>query len=278
MKILRLYFRLLLHFGSYYWRAKTIYDIHSPFVTDLIKAVLEDDRFFYAFAGIESLREKLLQNKAILHIEDHGAGSKVNNSITRTVADIAKYAAISSNTGKQLFRLVNFCKPKTILELGTSLGISTLYLANAALNAKIITIEGCHDVVEQAKHHFDIMKASHIEIKEGVFEELLYPALTNLKTLDFLFLDGDHRAGASLQYFEQCLPYAHENSVFVIADIHWSDEMEQAWKQMQQHPRITLSVDLFHFGLLFFRKERQEKEHFVLIEKRYKPWRLGLFG
>ncbi|NJK97813.1 MAG: SAM-dependent methyltransferase, partial [Bacteroidales bacterium] len=156
-------------------------------MADFTKAILEDDRAFYAFGGIESLRGKLLQNKTILYIEDHGAGSKVNKNNTRTVADIAKHSAISSNTGKQLFRLVNFCKPKTILELGTSLGVSTLYLANAALNAKIITIEGCHDIAEQAKYHFDIMKTSNIELREGVFEELLYPALTNLKTLDFLF-------------------------------------------------------------------------------------------
>lgn len=278
MKMLRLYSRLFWRFAHYYWRSRTIYDVHSPFVADLTKAILEDDRAFYAFGGIESLREKLLQNKTILHIEDHGAGSKVNNNSTRTVADIAKYSAISEHTGKQLFRLVNFCKPKTILELGTSLGISTLYLANAALNSKIITIEGCHDIAVQAKSHFDIMKASNIELKEGIFEELLHSVLTDLKVVDFLFLDGDHRAGASLQYFEQCLPYAHENSVFIIADIHWSNEMEQAWKQMQQHPHITLSVDLFHVGLLFFRAEQHEKEHFILIEKKYKPWRLGIFG
>lgn len=275
--MLGLYLRLLWRYLQYFWRARTIYDIHSPFVADLVNAILEDKRHFYAFSQIELLRDQLLQMRKELNIEDHGAGSLVNKNQMRSVASIARYSAISPATGRQLFRLVNFCKPNSILELGTSLGISTLYLASGALNAKVITLEGCPDIAAQAQHNFNVMNAQNITLREGTFEKLLPPALENIKTLDFLFLDGDHRAGASLQYFEQCLPHAHASSVFVIADIHWSDEMQQAWHRMRRHPRVSLSIDLFHIGILFFRTENRQPEHFTLINKAWKPWRIGLF-
>lgn len=277
MKMLRLYLRLLSRYAQYFWRAKTIYDIHSPFVADLVNAILEDKRHFYAFSQIELLRDQLLQMRKKLNIEDHGAGSLVNKNQMRSVASIARHSAISPATGRQLFRLVNFCKPNSILELGTSLGISTLYLASGALHAKVITLEGCPDIARQAQHNFDVMNTQNITLREGIFEKLLPQALEGIKTLDFLFLDGDHRAGASLQYFEQCLPCAHARSVFVIADIHWSDEMQQAWHQMRRHPRVSLSIDLFHIGILFFRTENRQPEHFTLINKAWKPWRIGLF-
>ncbi len=277
MKMLGLYLRFLLRYARYFWRARTIYDVHSPFVAEMVNAVLEDKRSFYAFSEIELLRQQLLQNRTQLHIEDHGAGSKVNNSKTRTVADLARNSAISKATGRKLFRLVNFCKPHTILELGTSLGISGLYLHAAALHARMITMEGCPDVAAQARQNFNIMNAHHIEVRSGTFDELLPSALQDLKTLDFLFLDGDHRSGASLRYFEQCLAFAGESSVFVIADIHWSNEMETAWKQLRLHKRVRFSVDMFHFGILLFRAETRQPEHFTLIERTYKPWRLGIF-
>lgn len=271
-------FQLVTRWLQYFRRAKTIFDIHSPFVADLVNAVVEDSRHFYAFSEIEALRAKMLESQVELNIQDFGAGSKVNPNATRTVADIARYSAISTATGQQLFRLAHFCKPQTILELGTSLGVSTLYLASAALHSKVITLEGCPDIAAVAQEHFKMLKRENIQLYEGEFKQNLPEALKTLQKLDFLFLDGDHRAGASWQYFEQCLEFANTNSVFVIADIHWSREMETAWSRMQAHPRVTLSLDLFHLGLLFFRTEPQQKEHFTIIQKRYKPWRLGIFG
>lgn len=278
MKLLSIQFRLLLRWLRYFWRAKTIYDVHSPFVADLVNAVLEDTRHFYAFSEIEGMRRQLLESKKEVRIEDHGAGSKVNESNNRTIGNITRYSAISPRVGRWLFRLAHFHKPQIILELGTSMGISTLYLAAGALNAKVITMEGCADIAKQAQRNFTFLNKKNIESREGVFEKLLPTALSDLQKIDLLFLDGDHRAGASLQYFEQCLAYAHEQSVFVIADIHWSEEMETAWKQLKLHPRVSLSIDLFYIGFLFFRTENKQPEHYTLIERKYKIWRLGIFG
>ncbi len=277
MNLFSTQFRLLARWLRYFWRARTIYDLHSPFVVELVNAVVEDERHFYAFSEIEALREKMLQSQVQLTIQDYGAGSKINPNTTRTVADLAHNAAVPTEVGQQLFRLAHFCKPKTILELGTSLGISTLYLASGASNAKLLTIEGSPDIAAKAQQHFDILKRENIQLQTGIFQQKLPEALKALPSLDFLFLDGDHREAASWQYFTQCLENAHENSVFVIADIHWSEEMERVWKRMQAHARVTLSVDLYHFGILFFRSENIQSEYFTIIQKKYKIWRLGFF-
>ncbi|HMP25185.1 MAG TPA: class I SAM-dependent methyltransferase [Saprospiraceae bacterium] len=278
MNKLSLFARLAGRYARYFARASTIYDLHSPFVAAWTQAVLEDSRHFYAFAEIALLRERLRFDRSPLRIVDYGAGSLVNPSPVRTVADLAQHAAIAPATGRQLFRLAQFCKPRTILEMGTSLGLSTLYLRGGALNARLITLEGCPDVAAQARQNFQLMNANSIELLEGAFAATLPTALTNLATLDLLFLDGDHRADATLGYFAQCLPFANEQSVFVIADIHWSEAMQQAWQQMRQHPRISLSIDVFHFGVLFFHKAARQTEHYTLVASRYKPWRLGLFA
>ncbi|MFN7116974.1 MAG: O-methyltransferase [Saprospiraceae bacterium] len=278
MKLLSVHAGLLMRWWRYFWRARTIYDVHSPFVADLVQAVVEDTRHFYAFSEIEALRAQLLQNETPLKIKDYGAGSQVNPDSIRTIADLAKNAAIPAEVGRQLFRLVHFCKPQLILELGTSLGISTLYLSAGARNAQVITVEGSPEVAAQAKHHFNILNKPNIISQQAEFQAILPEILPNINKLDFLFLDGDHREAATWAYFEACLKVAHDNSVFVIADIHWSEEMERVWQRLQAHPRVTLSVDLFHLGLLFFRKENTEKEHFTIIKKSYKFWRLGVFS
>lgn len=269
---------MLLRFLGYFWRAKTIHDVHSPFVAKLTEAVLEDKRHFYAFSEIELLREQLLRDKTRLRIEDHGAGSKVRTQTTKTVSELARNAAIPPSVGRMLFRLVDFCKPNNIVELGTSLGISTLYLRGAALQANIKTIEGCPDVGRQAQAYFTRLFATNVDVEMGTFAAKLPLILSNLDRLDFLYIDGDHRKTATLDYVEQCLSKAHADSVFVIADIYWSKDMQMAWQQLQQHPRVKSTVDLFHFGILFFREENREPEHFTLIQKKYKPWRLGLFS
>lgn len=272
-----IHLRLVWKYLQYYGRAKTRYGLHSPFVYELVEKTVEDSRIFYAFPIIESLRRLLLRDDTLVNITDYGAGSKVEDASQRKVSSLARHSAVSPATGRLLFRLVHFLKPSTLLELGTSLGISTAYQAAAALRSTMITIEGCPETAALARQHFQQQNLLNVHLLTGAFREKLPEALRALKKLDYLYLDGDHRHGASLEYFEQCLPYAHAGSVFVIADIHWSGEMEDAWREMRRHPRVGLSVDLFHLGLLFFREEQREKEHFTVIKASKKPWRMGFF-
>lgn len=278
MKRIRLYTWMLLQYLRFFYAARTKYDVHSPFIYQLLKDVIEDDRHYYIFDEVALLRQKLRRDKRRIKVKDYGAGSVVQHPSIRTVKDIAKYSAISPAVGQFLFRLVHFCQPGQLLELGSSLGISAAYQAAAVRRAKFITIEGDPTLAQIAAGHLQQLELSQVDVLTGAFAEQLPDALERLSSLDYLYLDGDHRAAASLRYFEQCLPYAHADSVFVIADIYWSREMQQAWQQMCKHDAVRLTVDLFDVGLLFFRKEQQEQAHYKLVPAHCKPWRMGFFG
>jgi predicted O-methyltransferase YrrM len=165
-----------------------------------------------------------------------------------------------------------------MLELGSSLGISTAYQAFAAPDAQFISIEGCAETAAVAKQNLTTLGIHHVDLQLGTFKSLLPSAAKRLGKLDYLYIDGDHRYKTSLDYFNTCLPYAHHQSVFVIADIYWSTDMETAWNKMCAHPSVSLSIDYYHFGLLFFRQENKTRQHFTLIPSRYKPWRMGFIS
>lgn len=277
MKRIRFYWFFFRRFLSFYWRAGTIYDIHSPFAAAFIREVVEDSRSYYAFSRIEGLRRKLLQDQTPLTILDHGAGSRVSKSRVRKVSSIARFSAISPATGRLLFRAVNFFRPTTIIELGTSLGISTLYLAAPFSGATVITIEGCPNTASRAASNFSALDAGNIDLRIGPFSEQLPRALHQISQLDLLYIDGDHRFGASLNYFRRSLEKMHNGSVLILADIHWSREMENAWREMKDHHAVTLSIDLFQLGFLFFNRDIREKQHLRITLARWKPWRMGFF-
>ncbi len=278
LQLLRFYFHYGIRWIKYFWRAQTRYDVHSPFLSRFVEEVIQDRRWFYTFSIVEPLRQQLLHNRNLIERRDLGAGSIANPGTKRTIRSIAKSSALSPAEGRLLFRIVNFFKPKTILELGTSLGISTLYQIGAAPRAKMVTVEGCPATAKVADANFRQLGTAKLSLLVGPFREMLPTALQNLQTLDFLYLDGDHREAPTLEYIYQCLPNVHENTVFVIADIHWSAEMETAWNTLKERPEVTLSIDLFSFGLLFFRTNAFQKEHLTLIPYLFKPWRMGFWS
>jgi len=263
--------RMLQRYFKYYKEAKNYHKVHSPFVFKFAEKVLEDSRYFYAFEEIEALRKLLLRDKNTIEVTDFGAGSQVHPSNSRQIKKIARHSITSKAFCRILFRIINHYKPQYLLELGTSLGIATLYQSFAAQTSKIITIEGCPNIAARARKHFDLLGVKNIESVVGQFEEQLPTVLSNLPQLDFAFFDGNHQEKATIDYFEKCLPKAHEESIFIFDDIHWSDEMEAAWEYVKSHPKVTTSIDLFFFGVVFFRKENMEKEHFELIPSRWKP-------
>lgn len=180
------------------------------------------------------------------------------------MSEIAERSSKDKKYCELLFRLAYHFKPTTILEFGTSLGISTAYLASASPNAKVITIEGCRNTASEAKNNFQTLGLQNIETIAGDFDtELSAVGSRQSAIIDFIFFDGNHKKEPTLKYFSQCLESIHNNSVFIFDDIHWSDEMEEAWEEIKSHPKVSVTIDLFFLGLVFFRKE-QEKENFVL--------------
>ena len=238
--------------------------IHSPFVFDFVTNVLNDKRTFYCYRTIEKLRGYLKRDKTILAIDDFGAGSKVAGHIQRTVSSIARYSLKPKKYSRLLFRMINHYQPSTVLELGTSLGITTAYMASGNAGAQVVTMEGAGAVANIAKQNFSVLCLNNIAVIEGNFDNTLPATLQQLPVVDFVFIDGNHRRQPTLDYFEQLLHKTKEHSLCIFDDIHWSNEMEEAWNLIKAHATVTLSIDLFFIGIVFFRKENKAKQEYTI--------------
>lgn len=258
-------FPLILPYLKHQFRAGNAHSIHSPFVYDLYTRAICPNRPKPAeFRAIEALRKQLLKNAGEIEILDLGAGSRRNKSNRRRISDIAKNAEKPPRFGVLFYRLTQYFKPQTILELGTSLGLTTAYFAKAAPDARVITMEGCPETARLAAQNFGQLGVDSVEIVVGNIDHTLPEWLhAQQKKVDLVFFDANHRLEPTLRYFEEALPYANDDSVFIFDDIYWSEEMTQAWEQIKAHPEVRVTVDLFWIGLVFFRKE-QAKENFVL--------------
>ncbi|MFT5168852.1 MAG: putative O-methyltransferase YrrM [Saprospiraceae bacterium] len=270
-------FHIIWQFIKFYFVATTKYRIHSPFVFDFIKNVLEDNRLFYAYHEVETVRKRLLNNTQEIEVTDLGAGSKFAKDNKRSIRQIAKTALSSPSFCRLLFKLTNYYKPDTILEMGTSLGISTAYLRKGALNARLLSLEGCPQIAAQAQKVFKGLKLKNMETEVGDFSSTLPKSLQTLGSLDLVFFDGNHRKTPTLQYFNKAFEFATDNSVFVFDDIYWSKEMIEAWDILKADERVTLSIDLFSMGILFFKKDFKAKKHYKLVKWWWKPWIMGFF-
>lgn len=250
---------------KYLLRSGNEHSIHSPFLFELYNNVIAVRKDHNAdYEPIRTLRKELLSSDEEIEILDLGAGSRVNKSNLRKIKTIARNAEKPAKFGKLFNRLIRRFQPETILELGTSLGLTTLYMSKAAPKAQLITFEGCPQTARKAQQHFDRENAGNVEIVLGNIDETLPQRLASLASpIDFAYFDANHRYEPTVRYFEQCLPHARNGSLFIFDDIYWSEEMTQAWEYIKAHPATTVTVDLFWVGLVFFRNE-QVKEDFTL--------------
>ncbi|CAD0004631.1 O-methyltransferase [Flavobacterium salmonis] len=248
---------------KFLWKSKNEHGVHSPFVFSLLTKCFYDKKSKPEYSTLNNYRKSFLENKNFINVTDFGAGSKVFKSNKRQISKIAKTAGISKKRAELLFRVTNYFEPKNILEIGTSLGLATSALALGNPKAKIITLEGCLQTANQCQLQLQRFNFNNVENVISEFE--LY--LNNLKpeTLNFelIYFDGNHSKKATLAYFELLLPTIDNDSVWIFDDIHWSSEMEEAWEIIKKHPKVTVTIDTFQWGFVFFRRE-QEKEHFII--------------
>lgn len=241
----------------------TKYNIHSPFLFDLITQVFDDKTRYAEYKKVEQLKKELLHDDRIIEVTDLGAGSSVDNNNERSIRRIAKNASKPKRIGRLLYRFAKHFQPENILELGTSLGLSSMYLAYGSPDSEIITMEGCPNISTLAKDNFRKAGVDQIKLVTGNFDDKLQDVLDGMNSLDFAFIDGNHQEKPTIQYFEQCLAKSNPNTILVFDDIHWSDGMEKAWENIIHHPDVSLSVDIFYMGIVFLKKELT-KQHFVV--------------
>ena len=265
MKILK----LLKRYIKYLARAKTKYNIHSPFVYDLITEVMEDKTDYPVYSDVRELKISLFRNSNPVETIDFGAGAKAFPYSTRIrkINKIARQTEQPDKIAHLLFRIVKHFKPNTILELGTSLGISSIFLSDASPQGKITTIEGCASVASEAQNNFNKLGLRNIKVLIGNFDTILPRYLKKNDNLDFVFFDGNHRKEPTLKYFNDCLPKANENSIFVFDDIHWSEGMEEAWEAIKKNTIVTVTIDLFYMGIVFFKKDIAKQDFILKLKK-----------
>lgn len=263
-------------FIAFYFRALTKFNIHSTFLYDFINHVLDTSKEYYSFILIEKERKRLKKTTTAIHLKDYGAGSSINNQATKTINQIADTALSDPQKCRMLFNMANHYRPQVLLELGTSLGISSSYLASAQKSAQVFTFEGDAAIALQAKEVHHRLGLQNIEVVVGAFSNTLSNWLPD-KKIDFVFLDGHHTEKATLQYFNEILPRCRPEAIIIVDDIYWSKEMTLAWRQIIAHPSVSLTIDLYDVGIVFLNKALS-RQNITYIPYKYKPWRIGLFG
>ncbi len=206
----------------------------------------------------------MLQNRETIGVEDFGAGSTVIKTNERRIDRMAASSLKPKKFAQLLFRIARFYKPVHIVELGTSFGVSSAYLASSHPHARLHTMEGAPAIAALAKKNFETLGLQNVQLVTGDFANTLPVLLSSLPSVDLAFIDGNHRKIPTLDYFQQFLQKTHEGSILIFDDIHWSSEMEEAWQEIKNHEAVTLSIDLFFIGLVFFRKDFKEKQHFSI--------------
>lgn len=212
---------------------------------------------------IQSLIRQLKKNQNVIEVTDFGAGSKNNNSRSRKISEITKSAAIPQKYGKLLTRLIQFYAVEKVIELGTSVGISGLYLTQPLCVKKFVSVEGSAEIAALAKNNFETFGLKHAEVLTGKFEDHLDQTIKIIPNPDLVFIDGNHQYQPTLDYFHFYIDKLSENGFIVFDDIYWSDGMEKAWKEICASDKINVSMDLFRLGIVC-KRPGQAKQHFVL--------------
>lgn len=257
--------KYLIQFLVHLLTVRSKYRIHSPFVFNFYKYILSDNTQYPDYAQIEKIRKDLLSRARFIKRVDLGARSIAFPYSQRfvRVRDIARRSSVSPKKGQLLYKMVRHYKPRSVIELGTAFGISSMYMAMGYRNCHVYTVEGCNDTLHIATHNFTRLGLGNIEEVCGNFDEKLPEILKKTETVDLVFIDGNHKNEATLRYFDACLTHIQNNTIFVFDDIHWSKGMRSAWENIRQHPSVKVSIDLFTMGIVFFRKELS-KEDFIL--------------
>ena len=237
--------------------------IHSPFVFKLITNVFNNKSTTKNLKHLDSLYNKYKRSKEIIECKKIGAGSVYKSQKNITVGNTIRTSSVNIKYGHLLYNLVKYFKSENILELGTSVGISTAYINLAYPKSNFTSIEGMSEKIAVAEKISDELNMNNIKFVHGDFDTILDSVLEKYEKLDFVFFDGNHRKENTLKYFNSCITKAHNDSIFVFDDIHWSKEMEKAWEVISNDKKVKLSVDLFRMGLIFFRNELSYEQYVI---------------
>ena len=244
--------------------------VHSPYLFEWVRMVMSDKHAYRVWEDIESVRARMLVSDQVVEFVDYGSGVGRKGEGAKgekRVKDIAKGSLARAKYAQMLFRLVNWLghqlreenRGLTIVELGTSLGVTTAYLAGVDTRDKVYTYEGCEAVAKIAKENWNVLGMNNISCLVGPIDAEQLRG--DLGYIDVAFVDANHTYEASMRYFDVLAQKVHEKSVVVMDDIHHSEEMERAWKEICADERVTSTIDLYQMGLVFFDKHYWKRNY-----------------
>lgn len=253
---------LALSYIKHLVQANTLHGTHSPFVYSFLENVVYEKKTNPDFLKIEALRKELLHRNTKIEINDFGAGSRIHKNNKRSISSIARISVKPKKYCELLYRICQWHQTENVLELGTSLGISTAYLSLAAKN--VISIEGCKNIASIARENFKYLNLSNIELINDTFDNCLNTELEKIKgKKNIYYVDGNHKKEATISYFESIIKNATEHDILIFDDIHWSKAMEEAWDYICKQHKAVVTIDLFQLGIVFLHK-KQAKENFKI--------------
>lgn len=250
-------FKLFVKYLLYHFKAKTKHSVHSPFLFSFVTKCLEEP-LTMDNTDLERLRSKLKRDSRELQFQDFG---KDGQNTSRSIAQIARKSLKTKKYASLLAKISSYFNVNNALELGTSLGISSAYIARN-ISGQLNTFEGAQSIGQIAQENWSHLKIDNCNLINGSFENTVLKDL-EISKQDLLFIDGHHQYKPTLTYFKHLLQYCSEDAVFVFDDIHWSADMEKAWEEIKTHDAVRSTIDLFFVGIVFLKKELQ-KEHFVI--------------
>ncbi len=257
--------KIILRYIRFRLSAGKAYSIHSPFVYKLYSDVFQNKNKLLPAdvkKKIASIRKELYQkNENLKLFQLGGKNRKVHEH--STAGKYIQSVSVSSTEGSLLYGLVQYFKPTNVIELGTGAGIGSMYMTSADENIPLYTIEGNADMYSIASDIFKKYRYFNIHIQHGTFDEALPSTLKRAGSAQMVFIDGDHTSHGLFRYYNQIRPFLTKTSILILHDIYWSDDMQMAWKKMISLPDVTVSIDVFYFGILFFRSDIA-KQHFKL--------------
>ena len=193
-------------------------------------------------------RLNMLADNTMLNVKDFGTG----NSGMRKVKDIARRSSTDVRYGGVMQKIIDSFKVESILELGTSVGIGTMFLARTNAKAEITTVEGCPETCKFAKSEFAKRKIANVNFINDDFDHLFASNALKDKYFDLTFIDGNHTSEATIRYFDNIIKrYSNKKSIIIVDDINWSRDMYDAWKEISSLMPDSLRINLFRMGIIF---------------------------
>ena len=214
---------------KYLLQRKTEFSVHSPFVYDFMKKVLYDH-------GSNRDYDLMLRISRLLD------GKKFPTRSRRKEARL-------------LYRLVRFFEPETVLTFGQLSALNTSALALGNLQTKVY-LEQSPDFLETLNSMgvVNVNLIRHNENKEEQFER---------ENTGFVYYSFDDFGEDTWNNLEDGFGEVDEDTVLIFEGIHHSHRTEAAWEAIKANEDVTLSIDVYSIGMVFFR-EGIEKQDFVL--------------